>query len=119
MLVVQWGEIRTYAETREIINCLYVLVPPNVVAIDRPYYIGKAKRLGGSSRARYNPGYGYLLNGLLENGFSLYAAELQPDAFKDAVQYENYLIAVWNPLANRRRKTLPQHPVDTTKPWLR
>ena len=79
--------------------------------------VGKAKRLGGVAKSRYNPGYGYLIDGLLLSGFKLFVARLPPIQFEKAEHYEEYLIQEWNPIHNRRRGRFVAWPIITNHPW--
>lgn len=89
---------------------------------DRPFYIGKAKYFGTKQpsgykdSARYNSGYVYLLDGMLRSGFTLYIASIGETAYRDAEDYEQELIAQWNPLKNQKTKSV-RKAVTTTKPW--
>ena len=114
---LRWERIQDYAATRDIYNCLYVLHSQNPVFEERPFYIGKAKRLGGVSKSRYNPGYGYLIDGLLLSGFNLYIARLSPTQFEKAEHYEEYLIQQWDPIRNKRRGRFSPLAVETSRPW--
>jgi hypothetical protein len=101
--------------------CLYVFHHPDDG--DRPFYIGKAKYFGPKQMdgykgsARYNAGYQHLLMGLLRSGFALYIAEIGQDAFTHAEEYEQELIALWNPVRDQRVKA-GRRRVETTKPWI-
>lgn len=113
--VLTWIAVVDYAATRDIHRCLYVFRNPAFG--ERPYYIGKAKRLGGVVRSRYNPGYGYLVDGLLLAGFSLFVAELTESQFENAVHFEEYLIQQWNPCRNKRRGKYSAWPVTCQRLW--
>lgn len=114
---VTWECVTDYAATRDIHHCLYVLYNANPLFENRPYYIGKAKRLGGVAKSRYNPGYGYLIDGLLLSGFKLFVARLSPSHFEKAEHYEEYLIKEWNPIRNRRRGRFVPWPIEANRPW--
>ena len=114
---VIWECVSNYAATRDIHHCLYVLYNANPSFENRPYYIGKAKRLGGVAKSRYNPGYGYLIDGLLLSGFKLFVARLSPTHFEKAEHYEEYLIQEWNPIRNRRRGRFVPWLIDANRPW--
>jgi hypothetical protein len=101
-------------------HCLYVFYHPDDG--DRPFYIGKAKYFGPNQTdeyrgsARYNAGYQHLLAGLLRGGFSVYIAEIGEQAFAQAEEYEQELIALWQPVRAQRVKTARRE-VETIKPW--
>jgi hypothetical protein len=100
--------------------CLYVF--HHVDDGDNPFYIGKAKYFGPKqsdgykASARYNSGYQHLLVGMLRSGFSVYIAEIGPEAFVHAEEYEQELIAQWNPVRLQKVKTARKS-VQTEKPW--
>lgn len=114
---ITWHRCRTYDEASIRSECLYVFSYSADLNDPRPFYIGIAKRFGGISRSRYNRGYSYLIDGLLDSGFELYLAEIGPTLFKSARHYEQYLINEWNPIANKRRKSVEPWILNTTKPW--
>ena len=101
--------------------CLYVFHHPEDG--DRPYYIGKAKYFGpnqdkGYTReARYNAGYVHLVAAMLRSGYSLYIASLGEEHFESAENYEQELIAQWNPVRPQKRKEHLRKLVFTEKPW--
>jgi hypothetical protein len=100
--------------------CLYVFHHPDDG--DSPFYIGKAKYFGPNQAngyvgsARYNAGYQHLLMGLLRAGFSIYIAEIGEAEFAYAEEYEQELIALWNPV-RKQRVTVGRRALETDKPW--
>lgn len=112
---ISWTAVTDYAGTKRVYDCLYVFFRP--CPEERPFYIGKAKRLGGAARSRYNPGYGYLIDGLLRAEYQLFVAQLTPMQFAKAVHYEEFLIEKWNPLRNKRRGRYVPWPVTDIRPW--
>lgn len=113
----------TYQNATEALSrsyCLYVFHHPDDG--DRPFYIGKAKYFGPNqadgykSSARYNAGYQHILMGLLRSGFTVYIAEIGQDAFVQVEEYEQELIAQWNPVRKQKIKA-GRSAVDTSKPW--
>lgn len=112
---ISWTTVADYAGTKDVHDCLYVFFRP--CPDERPFYIGKAKRLGGAARSRYNPGYGYLIDGLLRAEYQLFVAQLTPTQFAKAVHYEEFLIQKWNPVRNKRRGRYAPWPVTDIRPW--
>ncbi len=113
-LTPKWKRYKTYDAAAPCAKCLYVFWHPDDP--ERPFYVGKAKRFGGTG-ARYNQGYSYLVKGLLKYGYQLYIACLTDAQFQDVEGYELMLIKAWKPRHNSRLRRTTPLPIDTAHPW--